>query len=118
MKRNGYTLLEMSIALGLLILILGCFYAALRSLRDLEQTYWNETRAIVLLNNVLEQTHTNPPPRQDHINAILHQEFTRSGIPTNTGISAHSETNNHSLTLRIVTRRGTPLASMTIKVTP
>lgn len=111
---GGFTLTEVIGATAILFLLLGCFYAALNAVHRLERLYWNETRAVVVLNNVLEQVRAERTSDLQRVSSLLRDEFTLSGLSENAKLAIQCEPANGKVAACIVRENGRPLAMVEI----
>jgi len=111
---SGFTIVELVGAMAILFLLTGCFYASLNGVRRLEQVYWNETRAVVVLNNVLERVRVERNVQEQRVAAILREEFAQSGLPIHTQPATQRDSGRGTITIGILKDNGKPLAQMDV----
>ncbi len=78
--RRGSTIMEMIGALGILMLLLSCFYASLHALLDAGKTFVREAQAVYVLENVVERLGAETARNPEHIKALFEEELAVSAL--------------------------------------
>ena len=77
---RGFTTLEFVAAIGILSVAMTSFFAVLRGNRKMEKTLVAQTKALVILDNVIERRHASRDRSLDNIRALLKHEFEQSDL--------------------------------------
>jgi hypothetical protein len=113
-RRDGFTIVELVGAMAILFLLMGCFYASLNGVRRLERVYWSETRAVVVLNNVLERARVERGAPEQRVADVLREEFSQSELPISAQAAVRRDPVRGTMTLGILKDNGKPLAQMDV----
>jgi len=93
--------MEMIGALGILMLLLTCFYASLHGVLDAGRTFVREAQAIYVLENVVERLGAERTRDADRAKALLEEELAASALAKEEAITASCEPVEQGTRLRI-----------------
>ena len=79
-RTAGFTLVELTGSMMILVLLFGCFYTALRGVHEAHDRFASETYAIVLLGNVIERVRGETRRDAAAIDPILRDEYEKSPL--------------------------------------
>ena len=100
-QRCGSIILEMIGALGILMLLLSCFYASLHAVLGAGDTFVREAQAVYVLENVVERLAAESSRSPSRARTLLHEELAASDLSGEDAISASCDTGDRGTHLRI-----------------
>jgi hypothetical protein len=93
--------MEMLGALGMLMILLSCFYASLHAILGAGRTFVREAQAVYVLENVVERLGAEGTRDRDRAEAILDEELTASALAADEAVSASCSSNEQGTLLRV-----------------
>jgi len=111
----GFTIMELIVAMGLLVVVISAFTAVLNSIRSIETTYGYETKSIVVLNNMIERLEAGKSWNQEKVSEILKDEFTKSDLSDQSGFHPECHVEADKIYAAIIKMNGKPMAKVEFK---
>ena len=114
-KKQGFALLEVVAALGILVMLFGFFYTALNGMYQIQDVYQAESRAVILLNNTVERCNAEKKLSHDIVSSIFLDEFQKSDLFYQEGFSPVCKEEKNFSILSVMKENGKPLAELKFK---
>lgn len=110
--REGFTLLELTVSMGILVIVMSCFSAVLNGVQKIERAYAQENRAIVVLNNMVERLEAQKTWGHSTASRILKEEFNKSELAGHAEFSPKCSVEGEGVRAAILKKNGKTLAKV------
>ncbi len=109
-----FMMVEMVMAIALLLILSGAFYAVWGMMRKMDQTFTAERQSIMVMDNTLERLENMGVYPPEVIQAVFMDEFGKSGIPVQLRITPRCEERDGKVLLSLRKPNGKDLIEVTL----
>ena len=116
MRKNGFLLMEIVMAIGLLIILTAGFFGGLKAIKQMDRSFSNERRTLLVIDNTLERLKHKKHYDSTEVEHIFNDEYSKAGFAPNSKIKPMIKAEPDQTVLAVLKPNNKPFIEVKIKV--